>query len=100
MDSEFGFFAKRYSLRKECCIFDISDEAKWVFEPLWDCWTHDRQLKDTHLSNRGWGSQEQAMAPRTLHFTDAELMWGCREEMLIVRGTWRIRRQEKDCYQS
>lgn len=36
-----------------------------------------REHYESKLDTRGWVFQEQALAPRTLHFTVAELAWDC-----------------------
>lgn len=36
-------------------------------------------LEDGPLHDRAWTHQERLVSPRTLHFTDQELIWECRE---------------------
>jgi Heterokaryon incompatibility protein (HET) len=36
-------------------------------------------LRDAPLCNRAWAFQERFLAPRTLHFTDSQIFWECKE---------------------
>ena len=38
------------------------------------------------LSDRGWTFQEHALSPRIIHFTEGEIFWECRTEMLSEDG--------------
>jgi hypothetical protein len=38
------------------------------------------------LSERAWTFQEHALSARMIHFTDAEIIWECRSEMLSEDG--------------
>jgi hypothetical protein len=53
-------------------------------KPVWDLWPEDlyeHGFERTHLASRGWCLQESISAPRTLHFTGAQLFWECKDNV-------------------
>lgn len=91
-DSQCTFSKSRNPLRVEPCVFaGAGDSVYWVFEairPALDPWCGEDYfytIRDAHLSSRGWVFQEQAMAPRTIHFASEEFIWSCREETFCRR---------------
>ncbi|KAH7082191.1 heterokaryon incompatibility protein-domain-containing protein [Paraphoma chrysanthemicola] len=82
IDSESGCFRARHPLTRQICVFKGSDGVEWIIEPLQTkCNWHIREIQNALLSKRGWVFQEQILSPRTIHFTQNDIVWECREKL-------------------
>lgn len=75
----------------EGCFFDRDDRYFWntPFEStengekqtlvMANTQIFERCIRHTELSKRAWVLQERLLAPRTLHFSKAQIFWECKE---------------------
>lgn len=86
-DSNGGCFIESPSKRNldlACLEFEKATKLRGTVhireEPLLGAFAHVKRTTEPYeskLDTRGWALQEHALAPRTLHYTMAELAWDC-----------------------
>ena len=80
LDARDGCFAERTLLDISQCVI----EAKWNSHPsqTYVCWNPeiwDYAVSHQKLLQRAWVTQEMALSPRVLHFSEHQMFWECLE---------------------
>ncbi len=80
-DSSEGLFVECSQFQVRLDDFQLSDGRKSIFTRRIHCPFHSWEPKDlldrSPLFERAWAYQERLVLPRTLYFTEREILWEC-----------------------
>ncbi|RYC63105.1 hypothetical protein CHU98_g3119 [Xylaria longipes] len=88
IDSSVGCHRPRYPLyREDCLMWQDENHLIYFGQHSLACSASLHRRETLTLDSRAWAYQERMMAPRTLRFTEDELIWECRESQMCQRCT-------------
>ena len=84
-DSSGGLLRPRNSHQSSPCILSFPSQSGVsdgiIIHPAVPLLTREESaLQEEPLLKRAWTLQERDLSPRTIHFTDSQLMWECRSQ--------------------